>query len=106
MAGESFIRVPADIGENPIALQRFLLALVEYLDIAFGNRGSNIADKNKVTPLLTLAAADLLYTNNPKQDAIANLGLTISNPPTQAQVQAVANKVDQIITALTAAKII
>ena len=45
-------------------------------------------------------------TNNPKQADIANLGLTISDPPTQAQVQAVANKVDSILVALRNANII
>ena len=28
------------------------------------------------------------------------LGLTVSNPPTQAQVQAIANKLDEVITRL------
>ncbi len=32
--------------------------------------------------------------------AVTPLGLTVSNPPTQAQVQALANKLDQLITAL------
>lgn len=45
-------------------------------------------------------------TNNPMQADIANLGLTISNPPTQAQVQAVADKVDSILVALRNANII
>jgi hypothetical protein len=31
---------------------------------------------------------------------IATLSLSVSNPPTQAQVQAVANKLDELITAL------
>jgi hypothetical protein len=29
---------------------------------------------------------------------LANLNLTISNPPTQTQVQAIANKLDELIT--------
>lgn len=45
-------------------------------------------------------------TNNPRQADIANLGLTISNPPTQAQVQAVADKVDSILAALRNANIL
>lgn len=45
-------------------------------------------------------------TNNPRQADIANLGLTISNPPTQAQVQAVADKVDSILVALRNANIL
>jgi hypothetical protein len=38
--------------------------------------------------------------NAPRIPAIASLGLTISNPPTQAQVQAVANKVDELLAAM------
>lgn len=45
-------------------------------------------------------------TNNPRQADIANLGLTISNPPTQAQVQAVADKIDSILAALRNANIL
>ena len=33
-------------------------------------------------------------------DALATLTLTISNPPTQAQVQAIANKIDELLHAL------
>lgn len=39
-------------------------------------------------------------TNNPKQSAIATLGLTISAPPTEVQVQAVSDKVDSLIISL------
>ena len=46
------------------------------------------------------------YTSNPKQPAIADLGLTISNPPTQAEVQAVSDKVDALLEALRNAEII
>jgi len=45
-------------------------------------------------------------TNNPKQPAIAALNQTISDPPTQAEVQAISDKVDSILTALTNANII
>ncbi len=30
--------------------------------------------------------------------SIAPLGLTVSNPPTQAEVQAIANKIDEMLT--------
>lgn len=36
---------------------------------------------------------------NRRRAPIANLGLTISNPPTQAEVQAIANKIDAILAA-------
>jgi hypothetical protein len=35
-----------------------------------------------------------------QQAAIANLGLTVSNPPTQAEVQAVSDKVDAVLAML------
>jgi hypothetical protein len=34
--------------------------------------------------------------------AVAPLGLTVSNPPTQADVQAIADKLDELISALNA----
>ena len=115
MAGESFIRVPDSV-DDPLALRRFLLALVEYLDVAFGNRGDNIADINTAKQFLsTVNAAEVyltkddaavLYTKNPKQTSISQLSLTITNPPTQAEVQLVSDKVDQVIAALTLANII
>lgn len=45
-------------------------------------------------------------TNNPIQPAITDLGLTISNPPTQAQVQQISNKVDSILAILRSTNII
>lgn len=41
-----------------------------------------------------------------KGTAVANLNLTISNPPTQAQVQAISNKVDQLLAVLRTAGLI
>jgi hypothetical protein len=34
--------------------------------------------------------------------SVQPLGLTVSNPPTQAQVQAIANKLDELINSLLA----
>jgi len=45
-------------------------------------------------------------TNNPKQPAIAALAQTISDPPTQVEVQAISDKIDAILAALTNANII
>jgi len=45
-------------------------------------------------------------SKNVEQSAITSLGLTISNPPTQAQVQAISDKVDAILVALRGADII
>lgn len=38
--------------------------------------------------------------------AVTDLNLTISDPPTQAQVQAVSNKVDALLSSLRAAQVI
>lgn len=35
---------------------------------------------------------------------VALLAMTVSNPPTQAEVQAIANKIDEILTALSTAQ--
>lgn len=45
-------------------------------------------------------------TNNPTQTSITSLGLTISDPPTHSEVQAISNKVDTILLALRASNII
>lgn len=45
-------------------------------------------------------------TTNPIQPALANLGLTISNPPTQSEVQAISDKVDALLVILRSANII
>jgi len=49
---------------------------------------------------------DTNFTNNPIQLAITDLALTISSPPTQAQVQSISNKVDSILAALRSSNII
>ena len=43
------------------------------------------------------AIQDLFDGINGKFFAVAPLGVTVSNPPTQAQVQAIANKLDELI---------
>ena len=42
---------------------------------------------------------DTLFT---RLTTVTPLGLTVSNPPTQAQVQAIADKLDELINALSA----
>lgn len=41
-----------------------------------------------------------------QQEAIADLNMTVESPPTQQQVQAIADKVDAILGALRAAGIV
>ena len=36
----------------------------------------------------------------PKPDGVIPLGMTVSNPPTQSEVQGVADKLDELINAL------
>lgn len=40
------------------------------------------------------------WTEKPRIEAVANLNLTVSNPPTQVEVQLIANKVDELLDAL------
>jgi hypothetical protein len=56
---------------------------------------------------LSTHAGTLGNTGHIEQQAVvASLALTISDPPTQAEVQAVANKIDEILLALRAAGLI
>ena len=43
--------------------------------------------------------SDLSGTSN-NSNGVAALGLAVSDPPTQAQMQAIANKLDELIAAL------
>lgn len=43
---------------------------------------------------------ELIRLINLKASAIADLNLTVSNPPTQAEGQAMADKIDEILAAL------
>ncbi len=40
------------------------------------------------------------WTEKPRIEAVDNLNLTVSNPPTQFEVQQIANKVDELLEAL------
>ncbi len=44
------------------------------------------------------AQGEMAATN--RIPAVASLNLTVSNPPTQAEVQAIANKVDELLAAM------
>ena len=48
------------------------------------------------------AIADLFGDLRAKLTALTPLGLTVSNPPTQADVQAMADKLDELINTLNA----
>ena len=66
MADSSFIAVPPDATENPVALRRFLLRLIEQLDIAFGNRGSgafNTSSDAAIVQLLAVETANKRYVH-------------------------------------------
>jgi hypothetical protein len=55
---------------------------------------------NQLLVALDNAVADVNNNSAANPGDVAALGLTVSNPPTQAQVQAVANKLDELIAAL------
>lgn len=42
----------------------------------------------------------------PRVEAVADLDQTISNPPTQAQVQAISDKIDELLAAFRTANIL
>ncbi len=45
-------------------------------------------------------ATDIANSSAWSPGGVAPLGMTVSNPPTQAQVQAIANKLDELVAAL------
>jgi hypothetical protein len=64
--------------------------------IATGPQGPQGAPGEVTTSALNSAIA----TTSANSNAVAALGLTIGDPPTQAEVQALANKLDELISAL------
>ncbi|MCX7010147.1 MAG: hypothetical protein NTY53_23405, partial [Kiritimatiellaeota bacterium] len=44
--------------------------------------------------------SDAIATTSANSNGIMQLGLTVSDPPTQSEVQAIANKLDELIAAL------
>lgn len=63
-----------------------------------------LADKLKTPPRLSLDPIEALYFEKVNKrlniGAVADLNQTITNPPTQAEVQAISNKIDEILAAL------
>ena len=79
-----------------------ITTLTEYVDTEITTL-TNYVD----TEINTLTEyVDTNFTNNPIQASIGSLALTISNPPTQAEVQAIASKVDDILVKLRDSNII
>ena len=59
------------------------------------------------TEITTLTEyVDTNFTNNPIQAGIAELALVVSDPPTQSEVQAIADKIDDILVKLRDSNII
>ena len=65
-----------------------------------------MAGKNRAKNSVFIDKTGEILTANPIQTAIADLGQTISATPTQAEIQAISDKVDSILAALRSAKII
>jgi hypothetical protein len=59
----------------------------------------SIVDANASTAASNLTTAINGTAQTP--DSVTTLSQTISNPPTQAQVQAIQNKINELITAIT-----
>jgi hypothetical protein len=43
---------------------------------------------------------DAINGSSANSDSVTELGMTVSDPPTQAEVQAIADKLDELINAL------
>jgi len=80
-----------------------------------GETLATVSEINAVNDALTSQLAEMATqlnskvndkTANPIQPAIADLDQTISATPTQAEIQAISDKVDSILAALRSAKII
>lgn len=65
-----------------------------------------MAGKNRAKNSVFIDKTGGTLTANPIQAAIADLDQTISATPTQAEIQAISDKVDSILAALRSAKII
>ena len=128
----SNLRVPISV-EDPLILRRFLEDLVLSIDTSTTN---TTVDINNTEGLVTQVSENTTsiqdnaddinrnsnsigqlkssvniitsanYTSNPIQTVIADLAQTISNPPTQTEVQDISDKIDVILQALRDANII
>ena len=78
------------------------------VDIYYTHRKGVIAmaGKNRAKNSVFIDKTGGTLTANPIQAAIADLDQTISATPTQAEIQAISDKVDSILAALRSAKII
>lgn len=83
MQNSSFARLPQGLDPE---LRRALEILVLKVDEAYGKRGTGFVVQG--------------------QSTLTKLQLSVSNPPTQSELQAVADKVDEIISVLQASKLV
>jgi len=87
-------------------------ALVGILTIAAGtsSAGFNISIGSDAVSTITIAVTTTLtfgtIVSHNQAAAVTDLHQTISNPPTQAEVQALSNKVDELLDSLRTAGII
>lgn len=102
MANESFVAVPANI-EDPVVLRRFLMRLVEQVDIAFGNRGGQ--DTSYVEQRALIESADSLsaaikLAQSTLDDAIKALEDTLGNDTQDIlqQLDSLSNDLDNLTT--------
>lgn len=99
---DSFVFTNANDLITKVYVDDEITTLTEYLDTEIVNLTNYVDDE-----IFTLTNyVDTNFTNNPIQASIAELALTISNPPTQAEVQAIASKVDDILVKLRDSNII
>jgi cell division protein FtsB len=110
----TWIQVPHDV-DNPIVLKRFLSDLIEKLDIVFGNRGNDKYVSSSEFKTTATTIEGLRKALNKLAEEVTSLGEEIDNlidPQTSpilldsnASKDDIIDKVNEIITALQAAKI-
>ena len=87
MANSTIVQIPFDLSD-PVVMHRFYDVIVTNIDTILGNRGTTT------------------FTLNEKQEAIDSLNQTIASVPTQSEVQALSNKMDEVLESLRASNII
>jgi hypothetical protein len=60
-------------------------------------------DPNNQRVLLSTLQLVEDFANNPRIEAVTDLNQTISDPPTQAEVQAISDKIDELLGKLRSA---
>ena len=136
MSNQTLIAIPITL-EEPQALRQFLVKLVEKIDVVFGYRGGDsfVSSSQLLSSAEVLANSDLTTTSTLTQlllaletallaeinalksttvvDDLSWSKPTVTDPPTQAEVQLIAdqaddnvNKINELLAVLRATEVI